>query len=538
MKVALNIRTPNRARCILLALATLAAATVAEAVPVNQGAVQRFSTSQMFTSNVPVLMQFERAGQAFAAGQGPDGSLVVGRFSAAGEAIWTASYAATPFPNERPVAMAADAAGHLFVLAVSRLGTDDFVTLRFDGGPQAAWTNRIDGPGAGDDNPTALALDEAGHVYVTGNTYVSTTVLIQGTVYTYAITTASYSADGAFRWRRDYQPTANYRQSHAIVADRRGRVFVSGMSVFFPDPRAPADQFVVLAYQAESGEWSEIYSADPANGFAREQTTLALGPKDNLVFAGYRSMIFQPKIRVTQFQLDLAPAWSAERVLPGGALSPSARPLAGLVAHPNGEVSVVAAFVSGDTAGGVDFQENRFDRAGAQRWALRYDGPASRDDWPTVVLGDDWGRSYVAGISADANGLDHWVTVCHQPEGTRAWAAPFGEFTTTAFRPLAMRVDEQGRVFVGGSVPGLAGAGPDLVVVKYVPHGASIALRADQLELRFVSWPGVAHRLQAADELSEWRDLARLVSDEDGAMEYSVPWNSAARQEFFRVVTP
>ena len=81
-------------------------------------------------------------------------------------------------------ALAVDAAGNVYVTGGSDgSGTGrDYATLKYDSDGNELWVARYDGPGSAIDNAQALALDAAGNVYVTGESWGSGTNLDYATV--------------------------------------------------------------------------------------------------------------------------------------------------------------------------------------------------------------------------------------------------------------------------------------------------------------------------------------------------------------------
>ena len=115
------------------------------------------------------------------------------------------------------------------------------------------------------------------------------------------------------------------------------------------------------------------------------------------------------------------------------------------------------------------------DGAGNELWTRWYDGPASLDDEAVDVAGDAAGNVYVTGWSREQNenGEENFVTVKYSPAGDPLWTAVYDGPAHWADRPVALRVDAAGCVYVTGtvSVDGTHGFEDDYGTVKYDPAG-------------------------------------------------------------------
>lgn len=143
---------------------------------------------------------------------------------------WQATYDGPGHAEDKPSAIGVDAFGNVYVAGRSGNGTnDDYVTLKFNPAGSPVWARRFDGPGQGYDAVTALSIDGAGNVHVTGTAYWGTN---QG----WSILTIKYDPNGDELWKARYAGPVGRDQYYrwdsatAMTVDRAGRVYVAGCS--------------------------------------------------------------------------------------------------------------------------------------------------------------------------------------------------------------------------------------------------------------------------------------------------------------------
>jgi Beta-propeller repeat len=137
---------------------------------------------------------------------------------------WVARYNAPGNGYDAGVAIVCDGSGNVYVTRESvGVGTDaDYLTIKYNSSGQEEWVARYDG-GLGD-AATAIAIDDSGNVYVTGQSWSA-----QTSEYDYA--TVKYNADGQEQWVARYDGPANdYDYPTGIAADNSGNVYVTGVS--------------------------------------------------------------------------------------------------------------------------------------------------------------------------------------------------------------------------------------------------------------------------------------------------------------------
>lgn len=141
------------------------------------------------------------------------------RLAPDGSRMWTLAFPESPCDSAEVVDMALDADGNAVVLCQSLLGFSGgaigFATLKYDPDGNEVWRNVLDHGGA--DIPSALDIDPAGNIHITGAAGFS-----DSSSRGFA---GSYAPDGALRWTMLFDGV----QSPAdVVAGSRGEVYLTG----------------------------------------------------------------------------------------------------------------------------------------------------------------------------------------------------------------------------------------------------------------------------------------------------------------------
>lgn len=108
-----------------------------------------------------------------AAGMGSGNDYITEKIDSAGLQYWASNYNGPASANDVPQAVTADALGNVYVTGVSTgVGTNyDYATVKYNSSGVQQWVERYNGPGDSVDFATAIAVDGAGNVYVTGYSY-------------------------------------------------------------------------------------------------------------------------------------------------------------------------------------------------------------------------------------------------------------------------------------------------------------------------------------------------------------------------------
>ena len=495
---------------LLLFFSCMAAAAQAQQPTLEW--VQRFDGKSMMTGITderPVSLAVDAAGNSYVTGtsEGEDTQrMTTVKYSPSGEQLWAVQLE-DYFSLATDIAI--DNAGGVYVTGYSEDGNGNgYVTLRCDAttGNQT-WVQRYQG-GSYDD-AIALAVDDQGGVYVTGDdttirydaatgeqTWVehydgaATDIATdgQGGVYVTGSSSGDYvtvrynAATGEQTWiKRYHEPGSSEGYAIAIAVDNHGGVYVTG------DSYGTSFDYATVRYDATTGNqiWAQHYdggsidhveavAVDSQGGVYVTGTSFGGGDPEYATIryaaaTGEQTWLQRYRGGSDNFGRALAVDSQGGVYVTGTSRS---RNEAGIdyatirydavtgeqawAQHYGGESHDFAIAIAVDKQGGVyvtgsssgDYATVRYAAAtGEQVWAQRYDRTADSNDSPVAVAVDAAGNSYVTGTSEGAESTMRMATVKYSPSGEQLWAVQFGDFSAAA----AIAVDNAGGVYVTGS---------------------------------------------------------------------------------------
>ena len=173
------------------------------------------------------------------------------QYDAAGVEQWVARYDGPANGYDQAAALKLDMSGNIYVTGFSTApGTaHDYATIKYDATGAEEWVARYDGPASSYDTASDLVLDGAGNVYVTGHSI--------GNDGSFDCATIKYDAAGAEEWVARYAGLANdIDAAHALAVDGAGNVFITGESFV----SGSGSDFLTAKYNAIGEEqWAALY---------------------------------------------------------------------------------------------------------------------------------------------------------------------------------------------------------------------------------------------------------------------------------------
>ena len=388
------------------------------------------------------------------------------------DTAWGRRYNGPGNGDDQASALAVDDSGNVYVTGYSADSSSypfyyDYATIKYDSNGDTLWVRRYNGPGNGDDRASALAVDNSGNVYVTGHSTG------EGSYFDYA--TIKYNSNGDSLWVRRYNGPGNSDDAaSALVVDSSGNVYVNGTS----SGSGTYFDYATIKYNS-SGDtlWVRRFNG-PGNAFDHA-SGLAVDGSGNVYVTGTSvgSGAYQYDYTTIKYNSNGDSLW----VRRYNELGDSDEIAYALAVDGSGNVYVTGESWVYGTAALQDYATIKYNSNGDTLWVRRYNGPGNTRDIPTALTVDSSGNVYVTGASSKDTPTDDligdYTTIKYAPYGDTLWVRSYkgpgnsDDFTT------GLATDGNGNVYVTGTSVGSGTYNYDYATIKYNSNGDTLWVR-------------------------------------------------------------
>ncbi len=360
------------------------------------------------------------------------------KYSIDGIEHWVAYYSGPTNYDDEGVALALDHYGNVYVTGTSRgtVAFNDIATIKYDPNGVEQWISRYtSGQSGGISEPTAIAVDDSGNVYVTGSSSSPSS--------SYGIT-IKYNTDGVEQWVAIYSvPGNNWSILNALVLDDLGYIYVTGGSGDLSGSAIALTEFITVKYDSDGIEQWDTRYFGPTN-FHDEATAITIDIFGNVYVTG-SSCDTDYDYATIKYSENGNQIWVSRYDGPGPYLE---EPTA-IAADDSGNVYVTGRSF-GSSSAGYDYATVKYNCDGIQQWASRYNGSGDAWDYANDISLDDLGNVYVTGWSVETGTSEDYTTVKYNTNGVEEWIIHFNCEDNVGDFANAMAMDTLGNIYVTG----------------------------------------------------------------------------------------
>ena len=400
---------------------------------------------------------FDNLGNTYLTGygtmtSGQDDDFLTVKCNSSGTEEWSKVFNGPQSDDDIASAMFVDDAGNVYVTGISRWTADAFkiVTLKYSPSGSLLWIAAFDSLGQSDSRAEDIWVDSNGNVFVTG--WIS-----QSNNGYYDIATIKMSSSGEILDWAYFGQVNNIQDSGTnILGDTNGNIFVGGDSW---RNVSLGREVVIIKYNSDLDTNWVVHVNGSDNSFNEFTVDLELDDTGNI----YALCRLQNDPGFTDFAVvkinsggDVV--WRVEYDEAGGQDIPEA-----MTMDDNGNTYVTGRVRRSSGGGYNDFAIRKYNNDGIEQWTTYYDGPQNLDDDPIDIVLDQNGNIFVCGESNRDGSAFKFIVVKYTPTGIFDWEYVYDENVNG--KALSVRPDNNGYVYSAGEAETPAGD-VDLFAVK------------------------------------------------------------------------
>jgi hypothetical protein len=317
------------------------------------------------------------------------------------------------------------------------------------------WQKRYSSSGANSDKAEDMVMDASGNIYVTG--------VARGTSGTLDYVTIKYNSAGVQQWLAEYNGIGNgLDEAHAIAIDASGNnIYVTGWSL--GDTTTGFDYATIKYNSAGVKQWTARYNNTGVNG-TDEAFDIGVDNAGNVYVTGTSDGSTGTSAATTIKYNSAGVQQIARRYTGSGGVNAATA----INVSPSAGIVYVTGYAYQGTAADFNFVTIKYNGAVTQKWAVQYNGPASKYDEARALAIDATGNVYVTGFSQTAVPDNYdYSTVKYDSTGVQKWAKNYNGTGNDYDRANAIKVDAGSNVYVTGRSVGTGSNADDILTIKY-----------------------------------------------------------------------
>lgn len=406
---------------------------------------------------------------------------------------WVARYNGPDNELDAAYHMVMDDEGNIYVTGASgNINTVngqmryDYATVKYNAAGEEQWVARYNGPANGHDQPTAIALDAEGNVYVTGESEESIDVFTDK--YDYA--TVKYNSKGEEQWVARYNGPANdHDRPKAIATDAEGNVYVTGAASGYNENRRRMYEYATVKYNSDGEEqWvASFYGQDISTNKSGDHKPVAMeiDTEGNIYVTGFSEDLGSTgnDFATVKYNPSGEEQWVAryvgddieELAIPSGHDEPS-----DIALDAKGNVYVTGYSTKGHLNEEYDYTTIKYNTQGGEEWVAIYKANASyiADDLrnpyphniPPSIAISEGGDVYIAGATYDGETDMDYTTIRYNASGKEQWVKKYNGSANSNGEAYDVEIGIDGYIYVTGS-DNDSNTSNDIATVKYNSAG-------------------------------------------------------------------
>lgn len=453
-------RCMSMGMCILLISTLLHGGSPTQSPSVQQEWERRYPASDVSFNCRLTAMAQDVSGNLYLTGYTDSSTFgnnyLTVKYNSAGELQWARQFNGTANFHDQATAIAVDDNGNVYVTGQSFGSNYDFATVKYNPNGSQEWVAIYDGSARAEDRPVAIALDSQGNVIVTGECKNS------GTGFDFV--TIKYNSSGVQQWVRTYNNagTADDNPS-ALAIDPAGNVYITGVS----KGGGTADYAVVKYDKYGTQQWVAVYNGS-GNSDDNPYAIAVSAEGDIFITGESKGSTGKFDIVTVKYNANGTLQWEA-RYNGSGNLNDGGCALA---VGESGNV-YVGGYCYNGLSSLIDFVTIKYGTNGTELWAAGYSSTGLAGDYVRDLTLDAEENVYITGVSQSPTCLKTFMTIKYNADGIEQWRIGYEGAGSSGNDPVAIAVDQNGNIYIAGqsSYPGTNDYYSYYTLVKYKEVG-------------------------------------------------------------------